>query len=242
MPKRMRAIVCVPCGLAPADRQAYEDVCMAAGVYEVLLLERVVAAAVGANLPVASAHGGVCVNIGGGTTEIGVLSLGGIISGCSVNIGGQAMDEAVRDQIEHKYMIQVGALTSEKIKEEVGSLYESDAAAAMVSGMNANTRTPESAVVSASDIRDAVAPLYNRIAAQISSIINVCPAEMGSDIYRAGIVLSGGGSKIAGIDKVFRARLNLPVRVDEDPEYSVINGAGRLLNDDELLAVILKNF
>lgn len=236
---KIKAVLCVPCGLSFEDRKSYEDVCLHSGVNDIVVIESIVAAAVGANLPVNSPNGGVCVNIGGGTTDIAVMSLGGIVSGCSVNIGGQAMDEAVKDMILDKYRLNIGVLTAEKAKEEIASLYENDMSSVKVSGMDAATRSPSSATIKSQDVREVILPLYNRIANQITSIINVCPAELGSNVYRSGIMLTGGGSKLPGLDRLFKSRLNLPVKLEENPDYTIINGAGRLINDPELLAVIV---
>jgi len=242
LPQKINALMLIPCGLSLDDRRTYEDVAIRAGISKVTMLDSVIAAAVGAHLPIKTTNGGVLANIGGGTTEIAAMSLGAIVNGCSVNIGGKAMDAAVRDMVAEKYKLQIGLLTAEKLKLEIASLYDNDTAEMRVSGNDTRTKNPSSATVTAKDMSEAVMPFYQKIADAIESIVGVCPPELAADIYKSGVYITGGGSKMPGLEKLFNARLKLPVHIPEDSEYAGILGAGELLNDrDTLRSLLVQN-
>lgn len=236
----IRAIICVPCGLTPKQRKDYEYVCIKAGISEIILVESVLAAGLGIGLPVDSFKGVAIADIGGGTTDIAVMSMSGIISGCSVFCGGINMDEIIINYIKKKHGLEIGILTAEKLKEEIGSLYDNDLAESKVTGMNISTQNPSYAVVSAKEIKEAIAPFYIKIAEAAESIINVSPPEIAADIYKNGIFLTGGAANILGIEQFLGSRLKLTVKVVQDASYAVILGAGRLLADDALLQGIFE--
>ena len=222
---RIRALLAVPTGLTVGERKVYEDVLRAAGVNEIMLVDNVIVTALGFDLPVTSAEGGLVVNVGGGVTEIAIISLCGTISGCSVNVGGNMMDKALIDFL-------VG------IKEEIGSLYPNDIASMEVKGINTNTMTPSSLNVYATDVYEALLPYYARIAEAVEGITNLCPPELASGIHGMGLFAAGGASRMPGFDKVLKEVLNIPVTIGEDPEYTAISGAGKLLGNKELLNAI----
>ena len=236
---RIKAIVGIPTGLSLAERTAYEDVCRAAGIADVTMVENVLLAGVGLDLPIRSACGGVGVNIGAGATEIAAMSLAGVVSGCGVTIGGKMMDKALADFIAGKYDLKVGEITARKVKDAIGSLFANDTSEMGVSGRNITTKNTGSAYVTAADVCEVVKPYYARIADAVESIINMCPPEIVGEIDNRGIYVVGGGSKILGLEQMFAERLGVGVHTVEEPSYCVILGAGKLLGDKELLQEIL---
>ncbi len=236
---RIKAILGIPTGLNMEERAVYEDVCAAAGISEVTMIDNIILSGIGLDLPIDSAGGGVVVNIGAGTTEIAALSLAGVVSGCGVTIGGDMMDKAVMDFVAGKYDLKIGIGTARKIKNEIGSLYENDTSEMLVSGRNVKTKNTGSAYVTAVDVCEVVKPYYLRIADAVESIINMCPPEIVGEINKKGIYVVGGGSRILGIEQVFSERLGVNVYTVEQPSYCVILGAGKLLGDKELLGRIL---
>lgn len=231
---KIRALLVVPTGLTVGERKVYEDVLRASGCAEVSMVENVLVTALGVDLPIESPAGGLVANIGGGVTEIALISLCGTISGCSVNVGGNMMDRALVDFLVGKYGLKVGAGTARRIKEEIGSLYANDISSLEVKGINTKNMTPSSLSVYATDVYEALKPYYCRIADAIRGIINVCPPELAAGIQGMGLFVAGGASKILGLDKLLKEELDVPVTIAEDPEYTAISGAGKLLDDKEL--------
>ncbi|MDR0856519.1 MAG: rod shape-determining protein [Clostridiales bacterium] len=236
---KLRALVPVPDGLTGDERRTLMDVLLAAGVEETVLIETSLCAAVGAHLPVRSTYGGAVINIGAGTTEIACLSAGGIAHGGSLNVGGKSMDAAVAKMVERVHKLQVGLPTAERIKLEVGSMFENDNAEIVVSGTDTVSKSPSSALVKSPEVFETLLPFYNRIAETVESFIKKCPPELASDIYRTGVHLTGGGAQVPGLKKLLSARLKLPVHIPENSEYACILGAGELLNDRDLLDALL---
>jgi rod shape-determining protein MreB len=237
---KIRAIVCVPCGLTKEQRLDYETVCLKAGVSEVILVESVLAAGLGIGLSLESSKGMALIDIGGGIADIAVMSNCGIISGCSVFAGGNMMDSAISDYIQKKYGLIIGQTTAERLKTEIGSLYSNDLAEVKVSGMDQRTQNPSYAIVTAKDIKEAIEPIYLKIASSAEAIINVCPPEIASDIYKNGIFLTGGAANILGIEQFLGSRLKISVKVVTDAAYAAILGAGKLLGDEQLLQNIFE--
>ncbi len=235
---KIRAILAVPTGLTVGERKVYEDVLRTAGVAEISMVENMLVTALGFDLPISSPAGGFVANIGGGVTEIALISLCGTISGCSVNVGGNMMDRALIDYLVGKYGLKVGAATARRIKEEVGSLYANDISSIEVKGINTATMNPTSACVYATDVYEALLPYYSRIADAILNIMNLCPPELAAGIHGMGLHITGGAAKMPGLDKVLLETLNIPVTIAEDPEYTAISGAGKLLDNKELLQQI----
>ena len=235
---KIKAIVGIPMGLSVEERGMYEDVCVAAGISDVTMVDNIMLTGVGIDLPV-DGVGGLIVNIGAGTTEIAALSMAGVISGCAVTIGGNMMDNAVIDYIAGKYDVKIGKLAARKLKNEVGSLFINDNSEMSVSGRNVRTKNSDSAVVHAYELCNVLQPYYLHIADAVESIINMCPPEIAGEIYRRGIWVVGGGSQILGLRETFAERLRLGVCSVDDPSYCTILGAGKLLTDKELLQEIL---
>lgn len=237
---RVRTIVCVPCGLTKEQRRDYEIVCNKAGITEIILVESVIAAGLGIGLNLESSKGVALIDIGGGVTDIAVMSNCSIISGCSVFGGGNMMDAAIMDYIKKKYNLIIGQTTAERLKIEIGSLYSNDLAEIKVSGMDQKTQNPSYTIVTAKDIKEAIEPIYTKIASSAESIINVCPPEIAADIYKNGVFLTGGASNILGIEQFLGSRLKIAVKVVTDASYAVILGAGKLLGDEKLLQNIFE--
>lgn len=236
---RIKAVLTVPTGLTVDERKTYEDVLMKAGVKEVNTVSGVLSSALGFDLPITSPGGFLVANAGGGMTEIAVISMGGIISGCSVNVGGAMMDRAIVDYLVGKYGFKVGINTARKIKEEIGSLYPNDVSSMEVKGLSVNTLTPTTKSVYATDVYDALLPYYARISDAIEGILNLCPPELAATVQEKGLHLCGGASKIPGLTRVVKEVLGVPVTVSSEPDYTSITGAGKLLENKDLFKFIL---
>ncbi|MDE6398754.1 MAG: rod shape-determining protein, partial [Clostridiales bacterium] len=187
LPPRVKAILGIPMGLSMRERTVYADVCEAAGIGDVTMVENILLSAIGLDLPVFAAGGGIVVNIGAGATEIAAVSLAGVVSGCGITIGGQMMDKALADFIAGKYDLKVGTHTARKIRNEIGSLYENDTSEMFVSGRNVTTKNTGSTYVTAADVCEVIKPYYLRIADAVESIINMCPPDIVGEINKRGV-------------------------------------------------------
>ncbi len=233
-------IMGIPAGLSLQDRLLYEEIALKSGVKSVTLVENIILAAIGLDLPVQANYGAFIVNIGAGLTEIGSISLCSVVGGCAVNIGGNMMDSAFKDYLSGKYNIRVGINELRKLKLSIGSLFPNDSRVETVSGMNTYTSNIATADVAAVDIRKVLLPYYLQIAETIEGVINNCTPEIASDIKHRGIFLTGGGSTISGLKEVFEKKLGLRVHISEDSEYAAIIGAGKLMSNPALLKAIVE--
>lgn len=236
---KIKALLGVPTGLTLEERKMYEDVCAAARIGEITMIENIILSGIGIDLPVAAPNGGLIVNIGGGATEIAALSLCGVISGCGVTIGGNMMDKALIDHLTGKFSLKAGLKTVRQLKHTIGSLFETDNSQMDIEGIDIRTKIPARETVYATDVREVLLPYYLRICDAVENIINMCPPEIAGDIYKTGIYVVGGASEITGLSEVMTERLKLPVYIPPDPAYASILGAGRLLKDKDLLKDIL---
>ncbi len=236
---KIKAILVTPTGLNADERKLYEDVIIKSGVAESTMIDNVVATALGAELPVETADGGFVTNIGGGVTEIALISLCGAVSGCSINVGGNMMDKALMDFIVGKYGVKVGLATARKIREEVGTLHHNDTSYIEVSGINVNTQTPVSQCVYALDAYEALLPYYARIVDAIKGTMNMCPPDLAKTVYEKGLNIAGGVANVPEIANFFADLLNIPCTLCPDPELTSIIGAGKLLSNGEMLKQIL---
>lgn len=232
---RIRALAGIPMGLSLEERRLYDDVFSKAGINETIVVENAMLAAIGAGLPVHTHKSSFIVDIGGGTTEIAAISLGAIVNGCSISVGGDMMDKALRDFLMGKYNLNVGYETIRKIKSRIGSLYSNDRSGLVVSGTDIAARAPTNFRVNAVDVMDALMPYYLRIADAVDSILQVLPPEISADIFENGLHVTGGAGKILGLDKLFFSKLKLPVTVHQDAEYATVLGGGKLLENALLL-------
>ena len=235
---KIKALLVVPTGLSVEERKIYTDVMIKAGIAEVTMVDNSIATALGFDLPLETPEGALVANIGGGITEIAIVSMCGTVTGCSVSLGGNMMDKAIIDYCIGKYSFKLGTETARKVKEEIGSLYPNDVASMEVRGLNINTMTPSALTLYATDVYEALMPYYGKIADAIEGITNLCPPEIASGVHARGLFVCGGASKIPGIERVFKPVLYFPVTVAEDAEFTAIVGAGKLLGNDELLEKI----
>ncbi|WP_124948591.1 rod shape-determining protein [Sulfuriferula thiophila] len=231
-----RIIICVPCGSTQVERRAIRESAIGAGARQVYLIEEPMAAAIGADLPVAEATGSMVVDIGGGTTEVGVISLGGIVYANSVRVGGDKFDEAIINYIRRNYGMLIGEATAEAIKKGIGSAFPGSAVQEMeVKGRNLAEGIPRSFTISSNEILEALTDPLNNIVSAVKSALEQTPPELGSDIAEKGMVLTGGGALLRDLDRLLMEETGLPVIVAEDPLTCVVRGSGRALEEMDKL-------
>lgn len=234
---RPKVVVGIPSGVTEVERRAVQEAAILAGAREAYLIEEPMAAAIGAGLPIEESRGSFICDIGGGTSEIAVLSLGGIVVNRSIRTAGDEMDEAIVSFMRLKYSLLIGEPTAEEIKIAVGSAYPTDKGdrQTVVRGRDIETGLPKSIRVNESEIREAIASVVHEIIEGISETIQEAPPELVGDIIEHGIVLAGGGSLLRGIDTLIANELKMPVWISEDPQTAVVRGCGKLLDDTVLL-------
>lgn len=237
-----RIIICVPCGSTQVERRAIRESAIGAGARQVYLIEEPMAAAIGADLPVAEATGSMVVDIGGGTTEVGVISLGGIVYAASVRVGGDKFDEAIINYIRRNYGMLIGESTAENIKKEIGSAFPGSEVREMeVKGRNLAEGIPRSFTISSNEILEALTDPLNNIVSAVKSALEQTPPELGADIAEKGMVLTGGGALLRDLDRLLMEETGLPVIVAEDPLTCVVRGSGRALEDMDKLGTVFTN-
>ncbi len=235
-----RIIVCVPVGITEVEKRAVKESALSAGAREVYLIEEPMAAAIGAGLPITEASGNIIVDIGGGTTEIAVISLGGIVFSKSIRIGGDKMDEAIVQHIKKRYNLLIGETTAEKIKIKIGSAYPTSEDTVMeVKGRSLVAGVPKTIEVNSNEIRDALSEPVNAILNAIKESLEKTPPELAADIVDKGIVLAGGGALLTNMDTLIREETGLPVMIAEDPLGAVATGGGKALDELDLLRQIV---
>lgn len=235
---KIRAVVGVPTGITVEERKMYEEVLLRAGVDEIKMINSIMLAAIGVELPVSSDYGGFIVSIGGGATEMAVLSLCGIVTGCAVNIAGDMIDKTLVDSIRGLYRLKTDRATARGLKEKICSLIRNDRATATVSGIDIETKNIRTAEVAADELYDAVSVYYNNIIDAVESVINSCSPAVAAEIHKSGISVVGGGAAIPGLAELMRDKLGVKVKIPQDPQYATIIGAGMLLSDPYLLQEI----
>jgi rod shape-determining protein MreB len=237
-----RIIICVPCGSTQVERRAIRESAIGAGASSVYLIEEPMAAAIGADLPVGDATGSMVVDIGGGTTEVGVISLGGLVYKGSVRVGGDKMDEAIINYIRRNYGMLIGETTAEQIKKEIGSAFPgSEVREKEVKGRNLAEGIPRSFTISSNEILEALTEPLNQIVSAVKSALEQTPPELAADIAEKGMVITGGGALLRDIDRLLMEETGLPVIVAEDPLTCVVRGSGKALERVERLASIFTN-
>jgi rod shape-determining protein MreB and related proteins len=237
-----RIIICVPCGSTQVERRAIRESAIGAGASSVYLIEEPMAAAIGADLPVGDATGSMVVDIGGGTTEVGVISLGGLVYKGSVRVGGDKMDEAIINYIRRNYGMLIGETTAEQIKKEIGSAFPgSEVREKEVKGRNLAEGIPRSFTISSNEILEALNEPLNQIVSSVKSALEQTPPELAADIAEKGMVITGGGALLRDIDRLLMEETGLPVIVAEDPLTCVVRGSGKALERIERLATIFTN-
>jgi len=233
---RPRIIVCVPSGITQVEKRAVKDSAQQAGAREVYLVEEPMAAAVGANLPIQEPSGNMIVDIGGGTTEVAVISLAGVVYSRSERIGGDEMDEAIIQHIKRKYNLLIGERTAEEIKIKIGSAYPlSEPKSIDIKGRDLVAGIPKTITINDEEIRECMSETISAIVETVKVALEQTPPELAADIIDRGIVLAGGGSMLCGLDSLLREETKLPIIYAEDPLTCVALGSGKMLEEIDLL-------
>lgn len=236
-------IICVPYGSTPVERKAIQEAAESSGAREVFLIEEPMAAAIGAGLPVLDPLGSIIIDIGGGTAEIGIISLGGIVYGQSVRVGGDKMDEAIVNYVRKNHNLLIGETTAERIKMTIGAACApddgKDGEKMEVRGRDLVTGVPNEITLNERQIAESLVEPINKIVEAVKVALESAPPELSADIVERGIILSGGSSQIKKLDKVIGKVTGLPVHVAEDPLLCVINGIGKVLSDFKNLKTVL---
>jgi len=237
---RPRMVVCVPSEVTGVERRALEDAATRCGARRVYIIEEPMAAAIGAGLPVHEPTGNMVVDIGGGTTEVAVISLGGIVTSQSIRTGGDELDAAIIQYVKKEYSLMLGERTSEEIKMAIGSAFPSpDEPHAEIRGRDLVSGLPKTIVVSAEEIRKAIEEPVNSIIDAVKTTLDKCPPELSGDVMDRGIVITGGGALLKGIDERLRHETGMPIHITERPLDSVALGAGKCVEEFEALQQVL---
>jgi len=236
-----KVVIGIPSGVTEVERRAVQEAALAAGARKAYLIEEPMAAAIGIGLPIDESAGSIIVDIGGGTTEIAVTSLGGIVVNKSIRVAGDEMDEAIISYLRLRHGVLIGQPTAEQLKIGLGSAHPGPPRAdgeekyAVVRGRNLETGLPMSLKISSSEVREALAPVVNQIISAIADILEETPPELVSDVLNRGIALAGGGSQLRNISNAISEATKMPVWVADDPMTAVVRGTGKVLIDEKLL-------
>jgi rod shape-determining protein MreB len=240
-----RVVVGIPSGVTEVERRAVIDATKKAGAKEAFLIEEPMAAAIGAGMPIVEPTGSMIVDIGGGTTEVAVISLSGIVTSRSVRVAGDEIDEAISSYVRRTYNLFIGDRTAEEAKFEVGSAFPSEHERTMqVRGRDLMTGLPRSCTISSNEIREAIQEPLSAIVESVKMTLESCPPELAADIMERGIVLAGGGALLEGLDKLLSRETSMPVHIATDPLSCVVIGTGRVLeeiNTNPQLRKVLKS-
>jgi rod shape-determining protein MreB len=233
---RPRIVICVPTGITQVEKRAVRESAQSAGAREVFLIEEPMAAAIGADLPITEPTSNMVVDIGGGTTEVAVISLAGIVYSKSVRIGGDKMDEAILQHVKRKYNMLIGESSAEDIKMTIGSAYPLDPELNMnVKGRDLVSGIPQNIVITSEEVRKAISEPVDSIVQAVRIALEQTPPELAADIVDRGIVLTGGGALLKGLDSLLREETSLPITVVEDPLSTVALGSGKVLDNLDVL-------
>jgi rod shape-determining protein MreB len=235
-------IVCVPSGITEVEKRAVRDSAESAGAKEVYLVDEPMAAAIGVGLPVETPTGNMVIDIGGGTTEIAVIALSGIVSDTSIRVGGDELDDAIVGFLKKNYNQAIGEQTAESIKIQIGSAYPLGEEREMeVKGRDIVSGIPKTVRIHSSEVREALQEPIMAIVEAVRAALERTPPELASDIVDRGIVMTGGGSLLRGLDALLREETNLPINVDEDPLTCVVRGTGRILDEPAKYGSVLNH-
>lgn len=236
---RPRVVVGIPSGVTEVERRAVQDAALTSGARQAFLIEEPMAAAVGAGLDVREPGGIFVVDIGGGTTEVAVISLGGIVLNRGLRIAGDEMDEAIISYLRMRYSLLLGARSAEEVKIQIGSaIPQKSERQHVVRGRDLETGLPKSVKVSSGEVREAIVPVIQQITTRIEDTLEETPPELVADLMERGILLCGGGALIPGIDGLIQEAVKIPVFIAEDPLTAVVRGTGKVLEDARLLSQI----
>ncbi|MFC5909304.1 rod shape-determining protein [Streptacidiphilus monticola] len=239
---RPRVVVCVPSGITGVERRAVIEASAQAGARQVHIIEEPMAAAIGAGLPVHEPTGNMVVDIGGGTTEVAVISLGGIVVAQSLRVAGDELDNSIIQHIKKEYSLLLGERTAEQIKMTIGSAYPVDGdneEHSEIRGRDLVSGLPKTVVISAAEVRQAIEEPVNNIIDAVKTTLDQCPPELAGDVMDRGIVLTGGGALLRGLDERLRKETGMPVHIAENPLDSVAVGAGKCVEEFEALQQVL---
>nr|WP_237099893.1 rod shape-determining protein [Nitrospina gracilis] len=231
-----RVIIAIPSGVTQVEKRAVRDSAHSAGAREVFLIEEPMAAAIGVDLPIEEPTGNMIIDIGGGTTEVAIMSLSGTVYSKSVRVAGDEMDEAIVNYVKKKYNLLIGERTAESVKIQIGTAYPTEPRQTMeVKGRDLVAGIPKTLIISDEEIAEALQEIFGTIVESVKIALERTPPELAADIVDKGVVLAGGGALIRGLDTLLREATGLPVTVAEDPLSAVANGVGKLLSDPKLL-------
>ncbi len=239
---RPRVVICIPSGVTGVERRAVTDAARRAGAKRVSIIEEPMAAAIGAGLPVAEPTGSMVVDIGGGTTEVAVISLGGIVTAKSVRVGGDKFDNAIINYIKKKYSLLIGERTAENIKIEIGSAFPLEQEFEMeVKGINLVNGLPQKITIKSEEVREALEEPIAQVLEAIKITFENTPPELAADVIDLGVTLTGGGAMLKGLDELIHRETGMPVHIAQDPLDCVANGTGQVLDNFDLLGDVLSD-
>ena len=237
---RPRTVVCVPSGVTAVERRALEDAAMRCGARRVFVVEEAMAAAIGAGLPVDSAAASMVVDLGGGTTDVAVISLGGVVNARSLRVGGDEVDEAVAHGVRQEHDLLLGERSAEQIKQQVGAVWPlATERTTRVRGRDLASGLPRTVELGSEEVRRMIEPVTAQVVEAVRAVLDVCPPELSGDLLDTGITLTGGGALLRGWTERLRHELGVPVRLAEDPQHAVIRGAGICVDDMGALRQVL---
>ena len=238
-----RIIICIPFGITQVEKRAVKESAEQAGAREVFLIEEPMAAAIGAGLPITEPSGNMIVDIGGGTTEVAVISLGGIVFSQSVRVAGDRFDESIKSYIKKKYSLLIGDSTAERIKITIGNAYpfDDEIKTMDVKGRDLIGGAPKTIQITSDEVRDALSDAVNEVVEAAKYCLEKTPPELAADIVDNGIILTGGGAMLANLDVLIKEKTGLPVSIAEDPLTSVVKGCGKSLESVALLSQVTDN-
>jgi rod shape-determining protein MreB and related proteins len=237
-----RVVVCVPSGVTGVEKRAVEEACLSAGARQAYLIEEPMAAAIGAGLPVAEPTGSMVLDIGGGTSEVAVISLGGIVVSESIRVGGDEQDEAIVNYCKHEHKLLIGQQTAEEVKLEIGSATDlPEEVTTEIRGRDMVTGLPKTIMLSSAEVRGALEEPINQIVAAVKDTLDRTPPELAGDIMDRGIILAGGGALLQGMDQRLRDECQMPAQVTESPLTCVAVGSGRSLEEFEVIHRMSRN-
>ena len=235
-----RVVVCVPSGITGVEQRAVEEATISAGARAAFIIEEPMAAAIGAGLPIHEPSGNMVVDIGGGTTEVAVISLGGVVTASSVRVGGDELDDAIIQHVKKEYSVALGERTSEAIKITIGSAFPTaDEMIAEIKGRDLISGLPKTIHVTSEEIRKALEEPVNAIIDAVKNTLDRCPPELAADVMDRGIVLTGGGALLKGMDERLKHETGMPIHVAENPLSCVAIGSGKCLEEFEVLKRVL---
>lgn len=236
---KIKCLVPYPTGLSEEEKNDYKTVFLNVGINDVIFVPRLLCSAYGGGVNIFANSANMVIDIGGVSTDVGVINLGTLIDGATLCVGGKAIDAQIVRTVSSKYGVEIGLSSAQKLKEEIGSLYSNDTANMEVMGVDTRTKTPASVVVYATDVKMSVMPLLSEIGRIVETTLNILPPEISADVAKNGILITGGFSGIVGLERYLRTTLNLPIIIAEDASNACILGAGKLLaNLNELKRVL----